>query len=245
MGFLYEVDNVLNLRCLWEDFLDLLQGIGACAGALVDDAVSLVDVLNGLCREAATPQADEVDACIADGLLACNDERRNVLREAAASLNHDVGADVAELMAEHDSRNDGVVVDGDLACKLRGVADDAMVSHHAVVGDVHVLHEQIVAAHDGCSLRSRTTRDGDVLANGVVVANLAGGDFALELQVLRFCRNACAREYFVPVTDSRTLIDGDAILKHVVVADDDIAVDVTERADDVVVAELCLGMDEC
>lgn len=135
---------------------------------------------------------------------------------------------MAELVAEHDCRDDGEIVYCYFPGKFRGVANDAAVTYHAIVSNVHVLHEQVVVTHDGSSLGSCSTRDSHILANRVVVANLASGDFALELQVLRLCGDAGTCQYLVAVADARPLIDGDAVLKHVVVADDDIAIDIAE-----------------
>ena len=223
----------MNLWRLRENFLDLLNGIGTGEIALIDDAVGLMDVLNGFSREATTAQADEVNARITDRLLAGNNKWRNVLREAASTLYHHVRADVAELVAEHNSRNDGEIVDGYFSGKLGGVANDAAVAYHAIVSDVHVLHEQVVVAHDGGSLGSCTARDSYVLTDGVVVADLASGDLALELQVLRLCGKTGACQHLVAVSDACALINSDAILEHVVIADNDVAVDIAEGADDV------------
>ena len=113
------------------------------------------------------------------------------------------------------------------------------------MGDVHVFHQKVVRTDDGHAFRRCSTRNRDVFADGIVVANLTGRDFTLEFQVLRLGRKTCAWQNLVAVANSRSLIDGDAILKHVVVADDDIAVDIAKRTDDVARTELRLGMDEC
>ena len=137
------------------------------------------------------------------------------------------------LVAKHNSRDDGEIVDGYFSGKLGGVANDAAVAYHAIVSDVHILHEQIVAAHNGSSLGSCTARDSYILTDRVVVADLASGDLALELQVLWLCGKAGACQHLVAVSDACALINSDAVLEHVVIADNDIAVDVAEGANDV------------
>ena len=90
-------------------------------------------------------------------------------------------------MEEHRCRDDGIVVYNYLAGELGAIANDALVANHAIVCDVHILHEQVVVADDGGTLRCCTSRDGDILTYGVVVAYLANRVLALELQVLRLC----------------------------------------------------------
>jgi hypothetical protein len=113
------------------------------------------------------------------------------------------------------------------------------------VGYVHVLHQQIVVAHDGGAFRGRSTADGYVLSDAVVVAYLANGVLALELQILRFCGNACAGEDFIVRTNAGTVVDGDTVLKIVVVAQDGVSVYVAKGPDDIVVSELGFRMYVC
>lgn len=66
---LYEVDNILNLLGNLKILLDFLNTFLQYTLA-VEQAVSLVDVLDGLIAETATAQTDEVDAAVAGWLLA-------------------------------------------------------------------------------------------------------------------------------------------------------------------------------
>ena len=183
LGILHEVDDVLDFGSDFHVLADFLDAFLQHA-LRIEQAIGLVDALDGLVAESAAAKAYQVDAREADGLLAGNHVGRNVLTGAAAALEHDVSAHAAELVEQAGGRDDGKVVDNHLAGKLRGVADDAAVANHAVVTDVHVLHQQVVAAHDGLSLRGRAAADGHILTDGVVVANLGRGVLALELQVL-------------------------------------------------------------
>ena len=131
------------------------------------------------------------------------------------------------------------------AGKLRGVADDAAVSNLTVVTDVHILHEQIAVAYYRLSFRSRAAADGDILADGVVVTNFAGSIFALELQILRFGRDAGTREYLVVVAETRAEVQRHAVQQFVVVANYHVFVNDAEGTDDVVVTKLCLGVNHC
>ena len=212
---------------------------------MVEKAVGIVDVLNGFGRKSAPTQTHEIDSGVADWLFSGENIRWNVLRSAAAALNHHERTDAAELVNQNGSGNDGKVIDNDLAGEFRRVADDATVANNAVVGDVHIFHQQVVGTHQSNPFRGRSTRNRYVFADGIVVTNLTSRNFTFEFQVLRLGRKTCARKNLVVRADSRTLIDGDAVLKHVVVANDDIAVDVAKRTDDVARTELRLGMDKC
>ena len=72
------------------------------------------------------------------------------------------------------------MMDDDLAGEFRGIADDAVAADDAVVGDVHVFHQKVVRTDDGHAFRRCSTRNRDVFADGIVIANLAGRDFTLE-----------------------------------------------------------------
>ena len=66
---LYEVDNILNLLGNLKILLDFLDTFLQYTLA-VEQAVSLMNVLDGLITETATAQTDEVDAAVAGWLLA-------------------------------------------------------------------------------------------------------------------------------------------------------------------------------
>jgi hypothetical protein len=62
---------------------------------------------------------------------------------------------------------------------------------------------------------------------------------------LRFGCDACAREYLVAIAYSRPGMDGNAVQKVVVIAQDGILVNAAERAYGIVVAYLGIRMNEC
>ena len=208
---LYEVDNILNLLGNFKILLDFLDTFLQYTLA-VEQAISLVDVLDGLIAETTATQTDEVDAAIAGWLLAGNDIRRNILRETATTLDHHVACDMAELVNENVGADDGVVIYYHLTGKLGRVADNQAAAEHAVVSHVNGLHQEVVAAYYGLALRGCTTRDSNVLTDTVVIANLACCLLALELQILRLGRDAGTWEELIVVSDAGTYMDGDAVL---------------------------------
>ena len=110
-----DVFYLLGIRIFGTSLSDAVFQHALC----IDDAVGIVDGLDGLVGESATAQANQVHASIADRLLAGNDVGRNVLTGASATLEHDVAAHVQELVEQAGGRDDGVVIDDHLAGKLR------------------------------------------------------------------------------------------------------------------------------
>ena len=136
---LYEVDNVLNLLGNLKILLDFLDTFLQYTLA-VEQAICLMDVLDGFVAETTATQTDEVDAAVAGWLLAGNDVWRNILRETATALDHHVTCDMAELVNENVGADDGVVIYYHLTGKLGRVADNQAAAEHAVVSHVNGLH---------------------------------------------------------------------------------------------------------
>ena len=139
-------------------------------------------------------------------------------------------------MEQTGCRNDSIVFHFNLTGKLGGVSDDAAITDDTVVSHMHVLHQQVTVANHRLALGSGSAANGYILADRIVVAYLAGSLFTLELQVLGLGGDGRAWEELVIVTDSCTIMYGDVIEQLVVVANDYVFVDDTERTNHVTVA---------
>ena len=139
-------------------------------------------------------------------------------------------------MAKDCGADYGIVVDNDFSGKLGGVADDATVAYLAVVGYVHVLHEEVAIAYHGLALAGSASTDSDILADAIVVADDAKCFLATELEVLGLCADACTGEKLVAVADACSSMDGDTVGEVVVVANLGVLVYIAERPDDIVVS---------
>ena len=203
-----------------------------------------MDKFYHLVREAATTQAYNIYPGISDWFSPSDDVWRNILRKSASALNHHVATHAAELMGQNGGRNDCVIVHNYFAREFGGVSDYKIRAENTIVGHVHVFHKEVVTAHHSYAARCSASRNCDVLTDGIVVANLAGCVLAFEFKVLRFGRNACSGKDFVSATKTRTIVQCNAVLKNVLIADDSVSVDVAERADDVILAESCFGVYE-
>ena len=86
-----------------------------------------------------------------------------------------------------DSARDGHErLDMTVTAQDRVVGDDDPVVDHAIVGDVHVDHQQVVRADPGDALLFFAAAvDGHAFADDVMVADLDAGGAAAERNVLR------------------------------------------------------------
>ena len=147
-------------------------------------------------------------------------------------------------MHQHVGRKDGEIVDHHLAGNFCRVANDATVADVAVVPDVHAFHEEVVAADHRAPLGRGAAVDGHILADGVVVAYFGGGDFAAELEILRYCADHSTGENGVALADARAAEQRHGVHQAVVVAQLYIGIDVAKGANLAVFADFGFGMDK-
>ena len=87
-----------------------------------------------------------------------------------------------------------IVAHNDVAGKGGIVGKDAFAAHHTVVCNMDVGHEEVVGADDRAPRGGGAAVDGATFAYDVVVADFAGGVFAIEFQILRYGGNDGAGE---------------------------------------------------
>src|SRR6185503_3013668 len=96
-----------------------------------------------------------------------------------------IAADAAELVDGRTRADVGEVLDADVTAERGMRPEDGPAPDVAVVGDVHVGHEQIVVFDRRLTAAaSRAPVDGDELAEDIAAPDSQGGGFALVLQVL-------------------------------------------------------------
>jgi hypothetical protein len=110
-----------------------------------------------------------------------------------------MAAYVAELVYKDAGTQYGKVINYNLAGYLGAVAEYAVVTYHAVMGNVHVLHEQVVVADHGLTLGCGTAVNGNVLADTVIVTYLGSGILTTEFEILRNTADHGSRMYLVAV----------------------------------------------
>lgn len=237
-----ELEDVFNLRAHRYLLADFSETFFTQLAALIEQAVGVVDIFNQFGREAATAQANQVETAIGHWFACRHGERRNVLTCARTATNHYVATDMAELMHQNIGADDGEIVHHNLTGNLGGITNDTAAAHTYVVGHVHTFHQKVVAANDGATLGGSASIDGDVLTDGVVVADFCRGFFATEFQILRDGTNDRSREDNVvfPHTSSRQ--KRHTVHQAVSTADFNVLVDEAKRTDFTIIAEFRLGV---
>ena len=133
-------------------------------------------------------------------------------------------------MHQHIGAQNGIVVDGYLACQFCAVSDDDSITHDGVVSHMHTFHQQVIIADDSSSLGGCAPIDGNILTYLVVITNLCSTLFASELKVLWNGTNDCAWEEYVPITNTGAVEYRHAIHQYVIVAYDNTFIYIAERA---------------
>lgn len=93
-------------------------------------------------------------------------------------------ADNAELVDRRHAADDGVIVDFHMPRQRGVVGQHTSVADHAVVGNVHVDHQQVVIAHFGQAgaLRGAAV-NGHAFADAVAIAHFNARRFARVFQI--------------------------------------------------------------
>ena len=183
-GSTYEINDCIPFGTRGNVRFDILERLGSVHTIVVNNAVYLLDRVNLFRRETATVESDRVDTTKGNRVSRRNDVWRDVFVNLRSTLNHHMGADMAELMHKCATADDREVIDLYLTCQLRAVRHNDVVMQDAIMRDMAVRHDQIVRSNDGFSFRSRTAMDGDELTQDTVIADDGPGLFAAELQVL-------------------------------------------------------------
>lgn len=238
-----EVEDILDFGTHGNLVLHALQQVVELACILQDDAVSLVDIVDKFTAEATTTQSHHVQTAEAGGISGYQTEGENVLAEACTTAYHAVAAYSAELVHEHRSAENSLVIDDNLACQLGAVAYDALITYLSVVSHVCSLHQEIVAAHHSLALGSCSAVDSHVLTNLVVVAYLGSCILTPELQILGNSADDSAGEEDVSVADACSIEHRHTVHQRVVVAYHHTFVDVAESTNLAILAYPCLWVD--
>src|SRR2546427_772345 len=108
------------------------------------------------------------------------------------------------------SRTGGPIPDRDMARELEGIGEDGVAADLAVMREMHVRHDPVVAADAGHSrVELGAAVDGDVLADDVAVADLDRRVLAGVFLVLRRRADRGEMEDAVAPADASTAVEHD------------------------------------
>ncbi len=126
-----------------------------------------------------------------------------------------VRADPAELVDAREAPERREVVHLDVAGERGGVREDRVAPDEAVVGDVHLGHEQVVRPDAGEPPGpGGPPVDGRPLAEDVAVADLDAAGLSAELEVLRHEPDRAEREEAIVLAHARVALDHHVRVEH-------------------------------
>ena len=111
--------------------------------------------------------------------------------------------------------------------------------------NVHILHKEIIASKLCSALGSRAPGDSDIFAYGVIIPNFTNSILALEFQILRLCGYTGTGENLIAVSNSCTIVYGYTILENIIISNNSILINETERTYYIIIAQFCFWMDVC
>jgi hypothetical protein len=95
-----------------------------------------------------------------------------------------------ELMHAAKSADNHIILNHNMASDRRRVYDNDPVSKARIMGNVAACHQQTVITDRGYTAAACGAKiDGDMLSDGVAIANHQLGDLAFKLQILRNLTN--------------------------------------------------------
>ena len=186
-----------------------------------------------LAIESSPLQSDRVHAVAVR--LALGDharKRRHVLCNHGAGADIRVASDAAELVHGAKGSDTRVIIDVDVPGERGSIRENRVTANDAIVGNVRIGHEQIVAAdpRDSASLR-RAAADRRKLTKVVCISHHKFGSLAVEFQILRIPADRAKRiENIFPPNTRRPANDG-VRLEHALLSEFDPVSDHRKRAD--------------
>src|SRR5712692_1430416 len=228
-----EADKLFDVGRAVERDAHLLERLRRVQLRAQEQPIGLLDHADALGVEPAALQANRVHAEAAR--LALGDhqrKRRHVLRDHGRSPDVGVAPDAAVLVHGTERAQAGVVFDRHVAGKRGAVGKDGVVAHAAIVCDVRIGHEEIVAADAGdAAALPGAAADGDELAEDVRIAGRELGALAAILQVLRVAADRAKGMEDVPAPKPRRAVHGSVRMQHAIFAQLDLVAHDGVRAD--------------
>ena len=126
-----------------------------------------------------------VRTAITDGLSAYNNVGRNVFREGRSGLNHGATSHTCLRIFNDTGTENDIIFDVTVAGYLRSIAENAVVTHDGIVGDMGTFHQEITVSDDRFTAFMRCTIDDYVLSYDVIIADNKLTLLATEVEILR------------------------------------------------------------
>ena len=181
-----EGDDMLDLRTHRNLVANHEQRIEQAGVALVNNTVSMADMLDDFFVEPFVLQNIGIDAVEGCRFLGSNDIRRDIATETATGLNHRPRTDAAPLAHQDIAAEDDEVFQEAIPGNLAAIAEDAAVGNHRIVGNMHPFVEEVPVSNLGLALRRSGTVHDDIFTEDVVVADKQQRIPTFIFEILRF-----------------------------------------------------------
>lgn len=218
-----------DFRTVGHLFPYLPYGVEHARLAMKDKAVGIGDVRLHLLGYSAERKNGRVYASILYGVIAGDDIRRHVAADAAASLYHGATAYARSCIGDNVRREYHRVINRAIAGYLRAVTEHALVGNLGVVRYMNTLHEEVLVAYDGLSAAVRRAVDYHVFTDDIVVADYQYRSVALVVEILRLGAEHGVLVYLVATPHAGAVHYADVRVDNAVVANLNVAFDISER----------------
>ena len=172
-------------------------------------------------------------------------ERRHVLGDDGVRGDVGMFADAAELMHGAERADLRVVFDGDVAGESGAIHEDVEIAELAVVPDVRVRHDEIVAAdaRDAAAFYRAAIHRAEFV-EFIVIADFDGNALAFVGEVLRIAADDSEGIDVVGAAQARGAVHDGVMIEDAAVAELDFFADDSEGADFCVLADLRGGRND-
>ena len=206
----------------------------------------MVDLTYTVFAEAAAFEADGVQPISAGAALSGGfREGKNVASDRRAATDECVRADAHIVVHRAQCSDGGPILDNDMATQGRSVGHDYVIADGAVVRDVGVGHNEVVAAEASqASAFDGAAIDGDEFADDVVVADFEARGLAVVADILRREADGRKRKEVIMRPDFRGPIDRNVGDQFAGFAKFDVCADGAVRADLAGGVDFCSGIED-
>lgn len=223
-----ELKDSITFGARFDVFADAYKSVTHGCGALIDVVIALGNVADDVVREMAFFQYVGVGPVVGDWVVGHDNIGRYLTVEAGSAFYHGPRTNGAALVADDVGGEYYIIGDEDIAGEFDAVAEHAPVSDFAVMADMCLSHDEVVASYFGETVLMDGTVDDYVFVNFVVVADAEERLFAVPAKILRVSAYYGTLENFVVLANDCVMEHGGVRPNLAVIADYGVMVDECE-----------------
>ena len=183
-GVLEELDDGLYLGAIGHLILDLVDDIEDACLSVEQQTVGVGNVLLHLLVDTGLAHHRVVGTSVFEGLTACDDKGRDVLREGGSGLYEGQTAHAGVGILDGGAGEDRTIVDLAVARNLHTITEYTVVAHDGIMADMRAFEQEVVVADLRHTVAVGSAVDDHILTDDIVVANLHIRFLATEVEVL-------------------------------------------------------------